>query len=173
MIKTTPFRATQLDAVINWNPKSSLLLVTFYHILEHEGIVNVLFIQLLAANDETSFLFCYLSYFKKFQYCGYAPHVRSCKPNTDGISSFEDLLANIVLRVFVWVVSATTCFGNIFVICMRSYIRSENKLHAMCIISLCCKSKVHFKQRGVFVSNLAHICSFHWFTFGFDLTTLT
>uniref|UniRef100_A0AAZ3RCQ5 G-protein coupled receptors family 1 profile domain-containing protein n=1 Tax=Oncorhynchus tshawytscha TaxID=74940 RepID=A0AAZ3RCQ5_ONCTS len=78
------------------------------------------------------------SYFKKFQYCGYAPHVRSCKPNTDGISSFEDLLANIVLRVFVWVVSATTCFGNIFVICMRSYIRSENKLHAMCIISLCC-----------------------------------
>uniref|UniRef100_A0A3P9JPA5 Relaxin family peptide receptor 1 n=1 Tax=Oryzias latipes TaxID=8090 RepID=A0A3P9JPA5_ORYLA len=77
-------------------------------------------------------------YFKKFQYCGYAPHVRSCKPNTDGISSFENLLANIVLRVFVWVVSATTCFGNIFVICMRSYIRSENKLHAMCIISLCC-----------------------------------
>ncbi|XP_036407358.1 relaxin receptor 1-like [Megalops cyprinoides] len=77
-------------------------------------------------------------YFKKFQYCGYAPHVRSCKPNTDGISSLEDLLANIVLRVFVWVVSATTCFGNIFVIAMRSYIRSENKLHAMCIISLCC-----------------------------------
>lgn len=84
-------------------------------------------------------VFLLFSYFKKFQYCGYAPHVRSCKPNTDGISSFEDLLANIVLRVFVWVVSATTCFGNIFVICMRSYIRSENKLHAMCIISLCCK----------------------------------
>lgn len=86
------------------------------------------------------FFFPEHSYFKKFQYCGYAPHVRSCKPNTDGISSLEDLLANIVLRVFVWVVSATTCFGNIFVICMRSYIRSENKLHAMCIISLCCKS---------------------------------
>ncbi|XP_061895687.1 relaxin receptor 1-like isoform X1 [Entelurus aequoreus] len=82
-------------------------------------------------------------YFKKFQYCGYAPHVRSCKPNTDGISSFEDLLANIVLRVFVWVVSATTCLGNVFVICMRSYIRSENKLHAMCIISLCCESQTH------------------------------
>ncbi|XP_039608634.1 relaxin receptor 1 [Polypterus senegalus] len=77
-------------------------------------------------------------YFKKFQYCGYAPHVRSCKPNTDGISSFENLLANVVLRVFVWVVSAVTCIGNIFVICMRSYIRSENKLHAMSIISLCC-----------------------------------
>ncbi|XP_076995670.1 relaxin receptor 1 [Tamandua tetradactyla] len=77
-------------------------------------------------------------YFKKFQYCGYAPHVRSCKPNTDGISSLENLLASIIQRVFVWVVSAITCFGNIFVICTRPYIRSENKLHAMSIISLCC-----------------------------------
>ncbi|KAL6078881.1 hypothetical protein STEG23_028118, partial [Scotinomys teguina] len=77
-------------------------------------------------------------YFKKFQYCGYAPHVRSCKPNTDGISSLENLLASIIQRVFVWVVSAITCFGNIFVICMRPYIRSENRLHAMSIISLCC-----------------------------------
>ncbi|KAL1778354.1 relaxin receptor 1 isoform X1 [Sigmodon hispidus] len=77
-------------------------------------------------------------YFKKFQYCGYAPHVRSCKPNTDGISSLDNLLASIIQRVFVWVVSAITCFGNIFVICMRPYIRSENKLHAMSIISLCC-----------------------------------
>ncbi|CAJ0938662.1 unnamed protein product [Ranitomeya imitator] len=78
-------------------------------------------------------------YFKKFQYCGFAPHVRNCKPNTDGISSLENLLASIVQRVFVWVVSVATCFGNIFVICTRPYIRSENKLHAMCIISLCCK----------------------------------
>ncbi|XP_008050636.1 relaxin receptor 1 isoform X3 [Carlito syrichta] len=77
-------------------------------------------------------------YFKKFQYCGYAPHVRSCKPNTDGISSLENLLASIIQRVFVWVVSAVTCLGNIFVICMRPYIRSENRLHAMSIISLCC-----------------------------------
>ncbi|XP_029459740.1 LOW QUALITY PROTEIN: relaxin receptor 1 [Rhinatrema bivittatum] len=77
-------------------------------------------------------------YFKKFQYCGYAPHVRHCKPNTDGISSLENLLASIVQRVFVWVVSIITCFGNIFVICMRPHLRSENKLHATSIISLCC-----------------------------------
>ncbi|KAM4807683.1 relaxin receptor 1 [Rhinophrynus dorsalis] len=77
-------------------------------------------------------------YFKKFQYCGFAPHVRNCKPNTDGISSLENLLASIVQRVFVWVVSVVTCFGNIFVICTRPYIRSENKLHAMSIMSLCC-----------------------------------
>lgn len=94
----------------------------------------------LMLNIRSNFVFSlYVSYFKRFQYCGYAPHVRSCKPNTDGISSLENLLANIIQRVFVWVVSAVTCFGNIFVICMRPYIRSENKLHALSIISLCCE----------------------------------
>ncbi|KAM3601544.1 uncharacterized protein V6R79_014649 [Siganus canaliculatus] len=77
-------------------------------------------------------------YFKKFQYCSYAPHVRSCKPNTDGISSFEDLLANMVLRVSVWVMAFITCFGNLLVIGMRSLIRAENNLHAACIKVLCC-----------------------------------
>lgn len=79
------------------------------------------------------------SYFETFQYCSYAPHVRSCKPNTDGISSFEDLLANMVLRVSVWVMAFITCFGNLFVIGMRSLIRAENNLHAACIKVLCCE----------------------------------
>ncbi|XP_030064601.1 relaxin receptor 1 [Microcaecilia unicolor] len=77
-------------------------------------------------------------YFKKFQYCSYAPHIRSCKPNTDGISSFENLLANIVLRVSVWVMACVTCFGNLFVICMRSFIVTENCCHVLSIKSLCC-----------------------------------
>ncbi|XP_075040629.1 relaxin receptor 1-like [Mixophyes fleayi] len=77
-------------------------------------------------------------YFKKFQYCSYAPHVRSCKPNSDGISSFENMLANILLRVFVWVMACVTCFGNLFVICMRSFIVTENWQHALSIKSLCC-----------------------------------
>ncbi|TFK15332.1 V-set and immunoglobulin domain-containing protein 4-like [Platysternon megacephalum] len=77
-------------------------------------------------------------YFKKFQYCSYSPHVRSCKPNTDGISSFENLLANIILRVFVWVIACVTCFGNLFVICMRSFVVTENSQHTMAIKSLCC-----------------------------------
>ncbi|CAM4602204.1 unnamed protein product [Lepidochelys olivacea] len=77
-------------------------------------------------------------YFKKFQYCSYSPHVRSCKPNTDGISSFENLLANIILRVFVWVIACVTCFGNLFVIFMRSFVVMENSQHTMAIKSLCC-----------------------------------
>ncbi|KAJ8404723.1 hypothetical protein AAFF_G00335860 [Aldrovandia affinis] len=62
-------------------------------------------------------------YFKKFQYCSYAPH---------------DLLANMVLRVSVWVMAFITCFGNLFVIGMRTVIRAENSLHALCIKVLCC-----------------------------------
>ncbi|XP_040906959.1 relaxin receptor 2a isoform X2 [Toxotes jaculatrix] len=90
-------------------------------------------------------------YFKKFQYCSYAPHVRSCKPNTDGISSFEDLLANIVLRVSVWVMAFITCFGNLLVIGMRSLIRAENNLHAACIKVLCyCLMGVYLFFVGVF-----------------------
>ncbi|XP_035291184.1 relaxin receptor 2a isoform X2 [Anguilla anguilla] len=77
-------------------------------------------------------------YFKKFEYCSYAPHVRRCRPNSDGISSFEDLLANAVLRVSVWVMAFVTCFGNLFVIGMRSLIRAENSQHAACIKVLCC-----------------------------------
>ncbi|XP_063807836.1 relaxin receptor 2 isoform X2 [Pseudophryne corroboree] len=77
-------------------------------------------------------------YFKNFRYCSYAPHVRVCTPLTDGISSFENLLANTILRVFVWVIACITCFGNIFVIGMRSFIPSENKTHTMSIKILCC-----------------------------------
>ncbi|XP_051973473.1 relaxin receptor 2-like [Xyrauchen texanus] len=92
-------------------------------------------------------------YFKDFQYCSYAPHVRKCKPNTDGISSVEDLLASLVLRVSVWVMAFITCFGNIFVIGMRSFIRAENNLHAACIKVLCfadCLMGVYLFFLGVF-----------------------
>ncbi|XP_011853194.1 PREDICTED: relaxin receptor 2 isoform X2 [Mandrillus leucophaeus] len=77
-------------------------------------------------------------YFKNFRYCSYAPHVRICMPLTDGISSVEDLLANNILRIFVWVIAFITCFGNLFVIGMRSFIKAENTTHAMSIKILCC-----------------------------------
>uniref|UniRef100_A0A668VEU2 G-protein coupled receptors family 1 profile domain-containing protein n=1 Tax=Oreochromis aureus TaxID=47969 RepID=A0A668VEU2_OREAU len=112
-----------------------------FHHLTH--LQSLMFRHLFFVGCFFFFFFYYFSlfstsYFKKFQYCSYAPHVRSCKPNTDGISSFEDLLANMVLRVSVWVMAFITCFGNLFVIGMRSLIRAENNLHAACIKVLCC-----------------------------------
>lgn len=131
-----------------------------------------------------SYLFFFLitRYFKKFQYCGYAPHVRSCKPNTDGISSLENLLASIIQRVFVWVVSAITCFGNIFVICMRPYIRSENKLHAISIMSLCCEYSMCKSKRilGLSAHSMYDTCYYniviyfqHWINWIFMLLWMT
>ncbi|XP_016401918.1 relaxin receptor 2-like [Sinocyclocheilus rhinocerous] len=98
-------------------------------------------------------------YFKDFQYCSYAPHVRKCKPNTDGISSVEDLLASMVLRVSVWVMAFITCFGNLFVIGMRSFIRAENNLHAACIKVLCCLNLVAFLV--IVVSYSSMFCSIY------------
>ncbi|XP_062819798.1 relaxin receptor 1 [Anolis carolinensis] len=77
-------------------------------------------------------------YFMRFSSCRFAPHVRSCKPNTDGISSFENLLASAVLRAAVWVIAFVTCFGNLFVIFTRSFIVTEHSKHTMAIKSLCC-----------------------------------
>ncbi|KAM6211432.1 LOW QUALITY PROTEIN: relaxin receptor 2 [Sarcoramphus papa] len=88
-------------------------------------------------------------YFKKFHYCFYALHM-ICTSSADGISSFEDLLANNVLRVFVWVIACVTCFGNL-VIRMRSFIKA-NETHTMSIkiLSADCLMAVYLFFIGAF-----------------------
>ncbi|KAI8508760.1 peptide receptor 1 [Branchiostoma belcheri] len=76
-------------------------------------------------------------YFSQFRYCGFAPRVRRCTPNTDGISTFENLLANFVLRMSVWVVAIVTCVGNTSVMIGRSIMKHENKVHSLFIRNLC------------------------------------
>eukprot|EP00058_Branchiostoma_floridae_P012812 XP_002598300.1 hypothetical protein BRAFLDRAFT_69654 [Branchiostoma floridae] len=76
-------------------------------------------------------------YFSEFRYCGFAPRVRRCTPNTDGISTFENLLANFVLRMSVWVVAIVTCVGNTSVMIGRSIMKHENKVHSLFIRNLC------------------------------------
>ncbi|XP_054852407.1 relaxin receptor 1-like [Eublepharis macularius] len=92
-------------------------------------------------------------YLKKFHYCSFAPHVRRCKPHTDGISSLEHLLASLVLRISVWLIACLTCFGNIFVICLRSFVVPESSKHAMAVKSLCfadCLTGVYLFLLGIF-----------------------
>ncbi|XP_019647135.1 PREDICTED: relaxin receptor 1-like [Branchiostoma belcheri] len=76
-------------------------------------------------------------YFSKFRYCFLAPHVRNCEPKTDGLSSFEDLLANVVLRMSVWVIAIVTCLGNTAVMIGRTVMKQENKVHSLFIKNLC------------------------------------
>ncbi|XP_076342073.1 uncharacterized protein LOC143242520 isoform X2 [Tachypleus tridentatus] len=66
-------------------------------------------------------------YFKKFHYCSFAPHVRICRPNTDGLSSTEHLLVRPVLRMSVWVVALVTCSGNSLVLFWRIVIRRQTE----------------------------------------------
>ncbi|XP_013776066.1 relaxin receptor 1-like [Limulus polyphemus] len=66
-------------------------------------------------------------YFKKFHYCSFAPHVRICRPNTDGLSSTEHLLVRPVLRMSVWVVALVTCSGNSLVLFWRIVIRRRTE----------------------------------------------
>lgn len=59
----------------------------------------------------------------------YALHLLIHTPLVDGISSFEDLSVNNVLRVFQWVTACVT-FGDLLVIRVRSFIKVEKKTHA-------------------------------------------
>ncbi|CAD5119970.1 DgyrCDS8555 [Dimorphilus gyrociliatus] len=74
--------------------------------------------------------------FSKFAYCQYVPHVPNCYPKTDGISSLKDLLALVVLRVFIWAVGLFTIMANSLVFVSRLRSRDKNKTSAF-IINLC------------------------------------
>ncbi|KAM9282911.1 LOW QUALITY PROTEIN: relaxin receptor 2 [Cariama cristata] len=78
---------------------------------------------------------------ESFTHCFCALHVRISISSTDGISPFDDLLANSVLRVFVWVIARVTRFGNL-VIRMTSFIKAENETHTMSIKILYIKVNV-------------------------------
>ncbi|XP_026075776.1 relaxin receptor 2-like isoform X2 [Carassius auratus] len=139
---------------LSHNPSLHIHASHFNHLLQLESLS----LEGIEIPDITTKMFLPMGnlshiYFEDFQYCSYAPHVRKCKPNTDGISSVEDLLASLVLRVSVWVMAFITCFGNLFVIGMRSFIRAENTLHAACIKVLCfadCLMGVYLFFLGIF-----------------------
>ncbi|XP_055715759.1 relaxin receptor 1 [Phlebotomus papatasi] len=74
--------------------------------------------------------------FTKFYYCGNVPHVKNCKPNTDGISTLEDLLSKPVLRYSAWLMALVTCMGNGLVLWGRFALRDENRAVSMVIRNL-------------------------------------
>ncbi len=68
------------------------------------------------------------SYFDDFKMCSYAIKVRVCEPRGDGISSFQHLLDNVVLRISVWIVALVACFGNLFVLIGRMIMHEMNEV---------------------------------------------
>ncbi|XP_068158067.1 relaxin receptor 2 [Drosophila tropicalis] len=74
--------------------------------------------------------------YDRFFYCSMTPHVRMCKPSTDGVSSFRDLLSKPVLRYSAWVMATLTIAGNILVLWGRFIYRDENMAVTMVIRNL-------------------------------------
>ncbi|XP_022100794.1 relaxin receptor 2-like isoform X2 [Acanthaster planci] len=75
-------------------------------------------------------------YFDHFSLCGYAPHVRLCMPKSDGISTAENLLGNILLRFAVWFVALLASLGNAFVLLARCFVNEDKKTHSFFIMNL-------------------------------------
>ncbi|CAD5114171.1 DgyrCDS3313 [Dimorphilus gyrociliatus] len=74
-------------------------------------------------------------YFKKFSYCQFAPEVQVCQPKTDGLSSDKQLIDNLNLRYFVWVISILTVISNLFVMAYRVG-REDRNFHSIFIFNL-------------------------------------
>lgn len=76
-------------------------------------------------------------YFKKFHYCTtYAPNVKKCRPISDGVSSFSDLLEKPLLRGAVWGISLVTIMGNALVLWGRFVAKDENRVLSIMIRNL-------------------------------------
>ncbi|ELU07591.1 hypothetical protein CAPTEDRAFT_117775, partial [Capitella teleta] len=89
-------------------------------------------------------------YFSTFELCRFTPQVRMCEPKGDGISSFSDLLGSTVLRVFVWIVGATTCLANLVVLVCRMMLYEERNVPTMFIKNLAVSDFL----MGVFLLNV-------------------
>lgn len=74
--------------------------------------------------------------YNHFYYCSMTPNVLLCKPNTDGLSTFRDLLGKPILRYTTWSMGFLTIFGNIMVLWGRFIYRDENRAVTMVIRNL-------------------------------------
>uniref|UniRef100_A0A1A9Z6V6 G-protein coupled receptors family 1 profile domain-containing protein n=1 Tax=Glossina pallidipes TaxID=7398 RepID=A0A1A9Z6V6_GLOPL len=74
--------------------------------------------------------------YDRFYYCSMTPNVRMCRPISDGLSTFRDLLSKPVLRYSVWIMAFITLTGNIMVLWGRFIYRDENVTLAMVIRNL-------------------------------------
>ncbi|XP_055849646.1 relaxin receptor 1 isoform X2 [Episyrphus balteatus] len=74
--------------------------------------------------------------FEKFYFCSMALQVRNCKPNSDGVSSFQDLLTKPVLRYSTWIMACIILIGNLMVLWGRFIYRDENRGVTMVIRNL-------------------------------------
>ncbi|XP_077990597.1 G-protein coupled receptor GRL101-like, partial [Glandiceps talaboti] len=72
----------------------------------------------------------------EYRFCCLAKFVPHCYPTPDEFSSCEDLMSNLVLRTFIWVLGGTSLIGNLVVVMWRLRDRRDNKVHSFLITNL-------------------------------------
>ncbi|XP_068207296.1 G-protein coupled receptor GRL101-like [Palaemon carinicauda] len=72
----------------------------------------------------------------EWHWCCLAPQAATCLPKGDQFSSCEDLMSNVVLRVFIWILGLVAFIGNSIVILWRILYSSGNKMHSFLIVNL-------------------------------------
>ncbi|KAK2192054.1 hypothetical protein NP493_40g08029 [Ridgeia piscesae] len=72
-----------------------------------------------------------------FKFCCIARHVANCRPQPDEFSSCEDLMANRLLQMSIWVLGTSAFVGNLFVIIWR-FRTDRTKASSFFVINLGC-----------------------------------
>ncbi|XP_070537539.1 G-protein coupled receptor GRL101-like [Ptychodera flava] len=105
--------------------------------------------------------------------------VKKCLPHADAFSSCKDLMANQVLRWFVWILGIAAFLGNLFVIVWRIKQKDLGKVHTLLIWNLAVAdflmaiyifiiASVDMNYRGVYIRydeswRSSQLCSFAGF----------
>ncbi|XP_055375347.1 relaxin receptor 2 [Condylostylus longicornis] len=106
--------------------------------------LNVSYLNIEKTNFDTNIIFIYINrienlkyiVFDRFYYCSMTPHIKKCKPNTDGVSSITDLISKPVLRYSTLLMATLTFIGNTLVIFCRFIYRDENRSVTLVIRNL-------------------------------------
>lgn len=123
--------------LLNANPIETLPVDAFRELLELSSL-DLTQIEFKTMERKT---FSYLRmlkfiYFEKFAYCYYASQVRVCRPLTDGLSTFEELLAFPILKYAVWIVALVCSLGNITVLIWRTISKHEDRTLSLFVKNL-------------------------------------
>ena len=70
-----------------------------------------------------------------FKFCCFAKHVPVCTPGGDAFSSCEDLMANGILQVAIWILGMSALIGNLVVIIWR-LVNQGKKADSILIVNL-------------------------------------
>jgi len=126
-----------LIRLLGWNPiiqlsaDSFLPLISLQSISLQEIEIAAISVDMFAKSSRLDF-----AYFKNFRYCSYVANASKCQPNSDGVSSFADLISNSGHRICLWIIACVTLLGNAMVLGGRGLAKTENRILVLFVKNL-------------------------------------